>query len=151
MRKALGFTVTVCVTGLSLLAACACAADAGQPPKPELDKPVLKDGEILVSGTFVWSGKPKETHDIYAVLKPKAANEWTATYTFKWGKNNMTYLGAMKGDLKNGVLTGEGAPKDKSRTFVFEGTAKNGSVDFKGIETTGGKRVNQATGTFKTR
>ena len=106
-------------------------------------------GEVtFANGTFTWSGKPRQVNALKAVLKPTANNnEWSAVYTFTWDGAAKTYVGVIKGDLKNGAVSGTG--DGDRRNFSFEGTSQNGVITFKAFETTGGKKVPSGSGTMK--
>jgi len=102
-----------------------------------------------MTGTFNWNGIKGKNYDLKAVLKLTGPGQWDAVYTFVWKGKNMTYTGVIKGDLANGEVTGTGNPADKSRTFAFKGTAKDGVIAMSHTETTGGKTVATGTGTMK--
>jgi hypothetical protein len=93
--------------------------------------------EVTLKGTFVWSNKPEETHDLNAKLTPTGQNEWNVTWNFRWGKKSMTYVGVVKGDLHNGKVTGTGNTTEGNvRSFAFEGTAEDGVIKMTHCETT---------------
>ena len=97
--------------------------------------------KVDLKGTFVWSNKPEETHDLIAKLTPTGRKEWKAVWNFKWGNKPMTYIGSVKGDLLDGTVTGTGnTTAGPERTFIFDGTAKDGVIKIKHYETTKGKK-----------
>jgi hypothetical protein len=110
--------------------------------------PAAAGAVVTLTGTFVWTGKPKQVTSLKAVLTPTGPGEWKAVYTFTWG-GAMTFTGALKGDLRDGKVTGTGAPAGAKRTFEFDGTAANGVISFKHFETTGGKRTSTGAGTLQ--
>jgi hypothetical protein len=123
---------------------------ASKPASQAASKPTSNAAAAAtLSGSFVWKGKPRETTTIKAVLTPTAADEWNVVYTFTWNGKSMTYFGRMKGSLTSGDLAGEGAPKDKARTFAFKGTAKDGAVNFNHWETTRNRIDQTGTGAWK--
>jgi arabinogalactan endo-1,4-beta-galactosidase len=104
--------------------------------------------ETVLTGTFVWKGsKPPKPTALKAVLTASGTSEWTAVYSFSWG-GNKTWTGTVKGDLKNGKVSGD-TSGEGGRTFVFDGTAKDGVLTFDCAETTKGAHTHQATGTLK--
>jgi hypothetical protein len=83
------------------------------------------------------------------VLQPAGADQYNATYSFRWSNTDMTYTGVIAGSLKNGDVNGTGMPADKKRTFAFKGAAKGGVLTFTCYETTGGKPAQTGNGTLK--
>jgi hypothetical protein len=92
--------------------------------------------EITLTGGAIWSGKRA---DLKAVLTPTGGKEYSVVYTFTWDGREQVWNGTMKGDVKNGVVTGAGAPPDGKRTFIFQARAVNGVLTGKHYETTSGK------------
>lgn len=105
--------------------------------------------EITLTGSCVWKGsKPtKAPNPLKAVLTPSGPNEWKAVYYFPWGNSNKVWTGTVKGDLKNGAVSGD-TSGENGRTFSFSGSAKDGVLTFDCTETTRGKTEHQATGTL---
>lgn len=99
----------------------------------------VQPGEVTLNGTYTWNGKPRETVALKADLKPTGNGEWRAVYTFMSGTTKKTWTGTVKGDLKNGEVSGTGG--GDGRTFVFTGTSRDGVITFNHFETTGGRRV----------
>jgi len=52
----------------------------------------------------------------------------------------MTFTGTVKGDLHNGFITGTGDAMDGKRHFAFDGSVKDGAIEFDHYEITHGKR-----------
>ncbi len=103
-------------------------------------------GELILTGTFVWTGKPSQVTDLKAVLTPTGPGEWKAVYTFTWGQPK-TYVGVVKGNPLNGQVGGTG--NGDNRTFEWTGTARNGVIPFEHCETTGNRRTPTGTGTMR--
>jgi hypothetical protein len=95
--------------------------------------------EVNLSGAAVWNGNHK-TAVVKAVLTPTGDKTYDAVWTFTWEKSSNTWKGTVKGDLKNGVVTGTGATPDGKRTFIFQARAVNGVITGQHWETTGGKQ-----------
>src|SRR3990170_7294186 len=86
-------------------------------------------GDVTLSGTFVWSNAKDKVTPIKAVFTPNGDKKWTVVYTFNWSKAQ-TWKGTAEGDLANGAVKGDGQePDGKKRTFLFKGTAKDGKID----------------------
>ena len=107
--------------------------------------------EISLTGTFIFTGArtawEEGEHQLKATLISTGTGEWSAVWNFTWGKNQMTFPGVIKGDLHNGTVTGAGTNPTGS-TFVFEGVAKNGTIEFKHFQVTK-KGTNKPTGNGK--
>lgn len=99
-------------------------------------------GEIALEGTFVWNNKPNDTHPLRATLTSTGTNEWKAVWSFQWNNKPMTYVGTVRGDIKNGEVTGTGKTTEgKERSFIFEGTAKDGVTKMQHYEVTNGRKA----------
>jgi hypothetical protein len=103
-------------------------------------------GDATASGWFVWNGKGGQ-NALTATLKATGKNEYSAVYNFKWGKADKVYKGVIKGDLKNGEVTGTG--DGDGRKFGFTGTAKDGVITFKCVENPGPNPRDQGKGEMK--
>lgn len=132
------------LVGTALLAAAAVCFGGTTERKPL--GPKAGDGlsgqggkEIQIKGTFFWEKKKNNVEDIRIVLTPTGADAYDAVYSFKWNKKDMTWKGTIKGNLKNGEVSGDGGTPDGSRTFVFTGKARNGVIACKHSETTKGR------------
>ena len=104
--------------------------------------------ELALRGTFTWSNEGNQKHDLHAKLTPAGTNEWQAVWNFKWKERPMTFTGSVKGNLRNGPITGTGDMGDGKRRFTVEGTAKDGAITFEHYEVTHGKK---STGTGELR
>lgn len=113
-------------------------ATLGAAPLPPLPK------EISVSGTFVRKVEPRKIRDLHGTLTSTGPNEWKAAWTFDWDGKPMSWSGIVKGDLRNGPVTGTGDYAAQKRQLSFEGTAKDGVIKFDHYELTKGRK---ATGT----
>ena len=110
------------------------------------DAPASKDATI--NGTFTWNGKKGAKTDIKVVLTPTAtANEFTAVYTFTWGKDNHSWKGTFKRNPQTGEASGTGT--FGNRTFTFKGKTVNGVLTCQHYETTSGKEVATGDISFK--
>ena len=106
--------------------------------------------EITLTGEFVWSSdKNQKKHDLRIVATPKPDGEYDAVYSFTWKKQKMNWKGTIKGNLKNGDVSGTGVNDDGKRTFEFTGKAADGIIDCKHTETTGKKQKPTGTMTIK--
>ena len=94
---------------------------------------------VNLLGTFVWSNEPIQKHELRAKLTATGTNEWQAVWSFNWKQHPVTFTGTVKGELRNGHVTGTGDTTDGRRQFAFDGTAKDGAIDFVHYETTHGK------------
>lgn len=99
-------------------------------------------------GTFVWSNKPNDTHDLVGRLTPTGPNEWQVVWEFKWSKKPTVFRGKVTGSLQNGAVSGTGDWDEKGRKFTFDGTAKDGVITINHYEVTKGRK---ATGTGELR
>jgi len=105
------------------------------------------ESDVALNGTFVWSNKKGQEHNIKSVFTPAGDKKWTVEFTFNWGKGPQTWKGTAEGDLKTGEVKGEGLHPDGMRKFTFSGAfTKEGALDCTHTEVTGGK--SQATGTM---
>lgn len=95
--------------------------------------------ELTLCGTFTWSNEDSQKHELHAKLTPTGTNEWQAVWDFKWKQRPMSFTGLVKGNLRNGPVTGTGDMADGKRRFSFEGTAKDGTITFEHYEVTRGK------------
>jgi len=132
------------LAGAVLLAASALCFGEAPARKPLGQKPANVHSaqagkEIKIKGTFFWDQKKKDVVDIKIALTPGGAGEYEAVYKFRWGKQDMTWKGTVKGDLKNGEVSGTGGPPDGARTFVFTGKAADGVIACQHSETTQGR------------
>jgi hypothetical protein len=84
----------------------------------------VQPGEMTLVGQFTWTGKPRQTDPLKAVLKPTGDSEWSAVFTFTWDGRPKTYVGTVKGDLRNGEVSGTG--NGDGRKFTFSGKSQNG-------------------------
>ena len=89
---------------------------------------------IALQGTFTWSKEGSQKHELHAKLTPTGTNEWQAIWDFNWKQRPTTFTGTVKGNLRNGAVTGTGETQDGHRHFTFEGTAKDGSITFEHYE-----------------
>ena len=103
---------------------------------------------LTLRGTFTWSNEGNQKHDLHAKLTPSGTNEWKAVWDFKWKERPMTFTGSVKGNLRNGPITGTGDMGDGKRRFSLEGTAKEGAITFEHYEVTHSKK---STGTGELR
>ena len=140
MNKALLLATVFACTVLGLSAATTPAAPGAAVPA---------SADITLAGTFNWSGDKSGDHALKAVLTPSGTNEWTAVFTFTWGKDPHTYSGTIKGNLANGTVTGEGENEGGNRTFKFTGRATNRVLKLTHTETTGGKNTPTGSATLK--
>jgi hypothetical protein len=136
---------TCCGVAVAVLlsAGAVCLGEAAA-RKPLGDKPAgLQSGkaakEVQIKGTFFWDKKKNEVVDIKIALTSTAAGEYDAVYKFRWSKKDLTWKGTVKGDLKNGEVSGTGGPPDGSRSFTFTGKAANGVIACQHAETTQGR------------
>lgn len=137
------------VTGLVIAVSIAVTwAGAAEEQKAATDGGDKK--EITLTGDFVWSSdKNQKKHDLRIVATPKADGEYDAVYSFTWKKQKMNWKGTIKGNLKNGDVSGTGVNDDGQRTFEFTGKATDGIIDCKHTETTGKKQKPTGTMTIK--
>jgi len=103
---------------------------------------------LTLRGTFTWSNEGNQKHDLHAKLTPSGTNEWKAVWDFKWKERPLTFTGSVKGNLRNGLITGTGDMGDGKRRFSLEGTAKEGAITFEHYEVTHSKK---STGTGELR
>jgi len=103
---------------------------------------------LTLRGTFTWSNEGNQKHDLHAKLTPSGTNEWKAVWDFKWKERPLTFTGSVKGNLRNGPITGTGDMGDGKRRFSLEGTAKEGAITFEHYEVTHSKK---STGTGELR
>lgn len=101
-------------------------------------------GEIILNGTFEWTGRKGTTPALKAVITPNGANEWKAVFTFEWDRKPRTYVGTITGNLKNGPV--ECKADGDNRHFGFKGTATNGVLVFDCFETFGANKPQKAQG-----
>ena len=106
--------------------------------------PASKD--VALKGSFVWSSQKNAAHDLKAQLTSTGTNEWSAVWLFDWGGKPTKFTGTVKGNLKNGDVSGTGDTPDKRRHWTFTGQAKNGVITFEHYEEHAGKPHN-STGT----
>jgi hypothetical protein len=104
-------------------------------------------GNVVMTGTFVWNGKARQTNQLKAVLTPTGRGRYKAVYTFTWGGRPKTYVGTVTGNLRRGEVSGTG--DGDRRNFTFTGTARNGVITFKAFEVTGGRTRAQGNGTLR--
>jgi len=120
----------IVVAGWALLAGClgaaARAADAAPP------------GDITLSGAFRRSNEKDQTHELKGVFTPAGQDEWKVVFTCQWKGKDQTFKGSLKGNLKDGEVTGSCAIAGGKRTWSVKGTAKAGVVTCKHYETTKG-------------
>ena len=122
-------TGSVTLAVLTWMGLCLIAAPAAPAPAREMN----------LLGTFVWSNEPIQKHELRAKLTATTTNEWQAVWTFNWKQHPMTFTGTVKGNLRTGPVTGTGDSPDGKRRFTFDGTAKDGVIDFSHYEITRGK------------
>lgn len=101
--------------------------------------------EAKVKGTFEWSNKKGEQHDLEGKLTRTSDKEWKVVWDFKWSNKPVTYEGIVQGDINNGDISGTGDEVKGKRKFSFEGKAKDGVWKFECFEVTQGKKA-QGTG-----
>jgi hypothetical protein len=94
--------------------------------------------EITLTGGAIWNGN-KHRADVKATLTPTGNKQYDVVYNFTWEGSHQTWKGTMKGELKNGVVSGTGATPDGKRTFIFQARATSGVLSGKHYETTSGK------------
>ena len=94
---------------------------------------------VSLRGVFIWSNEGGQKHQLDAKLSPIGTNEWQAVWNFDWKQRPVTFTGAVKGSLQNGLVTGTGDSTDGRRHFTFTGTAKDGVITFEHYEVTHGK------------
>lgn len=113
--------------------------------------PVLMAGNdsVVLNGSFYRGNNTKDTHALQATLTPDGPGQWKVAYDFTWGNKPHQYTGTIKGDLKNGAVTGTGVNEGGKRTWEIEGTSKDGVITFDHWETTGGKRARSGGATLK--
>ncbi|MCZ7646080.1 MAG: hypothetical protein M5U26_12465 [Planctomycetota bacterium] len=97
------------------------------------------DGDVTCKGTFSWSNEKNQKHDIKGVFTPNGDKKWNVVWTFTWKGGAQTWKGTAEGDLTNGEVKGEGLHPNGKRTFSFVGAAKDGNMEIKHTETTGGR------------
>ena len=95
-------------------------------------------GDVTLSGTFVWSNAKDKVTPIKAVFTPNGDKKWTVVYTFNWS-GAQSWKGTAEGDLSSGEVKGDATHSNGKRKFTFSGTAKNGQIDCTHNETTSGK------------
>jgi hypothetical protein len=99
------------------------------------------DNSVVLTGSFYRGNDTKATHPLKATLTPDGADQWKVVYDFTWGNKPHQYTGTIKGNLKNGAISGSGANEGGKRTWEIQGTAKDGEITFDHWETSGGKRA----------
>lgn len=100
---------------------------------------IAADGDVTVTGSFVWSAQKDKTHDIMGVFTPVGENKWSVVWSFKWDKGVQVWKGTAEGNLQDGELKGEALHPNGKRTFTFTTTAKDGQYSGKHTESTGGR------------
>lgn len=95
--------------------------------------------EVNLRGTFIWSNEPIQKNELRAKLTATGTNEWQAVWNFTWKQHPMIFTGTIKGNIRNGSIVGTGDAPDGKRHFTFDGTAKDGTIDFVHYEITHGK------------
>jgi hypothetical protein len=150
LRAADGSMVRIGLDQLSEADRAAARAAGGGAAAPVAVRPA-PSGPVAVEGTFEWNGKRGQQHELEGTLTPAGPGEWTVVWKFRWGGRAETYEGVVRGDLRNGKVSGTGDDAGRKRAFRFEGTAKDGAWAFDHFETTGGKSAPTGAGTARIR
>lgn len=111
------------------------------------DSTPMPAGDVTLNGTFTTSYKRGQDIPLKVVLKPTGPGEWSAVYNFAWNGAPKTYTGTVKGDLKNGDVSGTGSGDNKK--FVWEGKSQNGVVTFNHFELAGDRRSPTGSATMR--
>jgi hypothetical protein len=84
--------------------------------------------DVTWTGSFVWSKRNKDTHQIKAVFTPDGENKWKVSFHFEFRDKDHVYSGTAEGSLAAGELKGEIFSDDKNkRKFTFKGDVKEGA------------------------
>jgi len=82
-------------------------------------------GEQALTGSYVWDDGDAEGK-LRAVFTPTGDATWNVSFYFTFQGQPHTYTGTAEGSLTDGDLEGKVLTENKRRTFVFEGSFKDG-------------------------
>ena len=82
---------------------------------------------VTMNGKYVWNSRPDDSGELKAVFTQTETGRWTVAFHFHFRGSDHVYEGTAEGNPKDGELKGTVKNEEKSRTFYFEGTSKNGS------------------------
>ncbi len=89
--------------------------------------------ETTLVGEYQWNRGP--TGDLKAVFTPTGEGTWDVSFYFDFRDKPHTYSGTAEGSM-DGALSGEVQNENKKRTFIFEGSFKDGVFEGNHEETT---------------
>ena len=117
------------------------AQAASEPVERVAPRPVERT--VTFKGYFTEGGN-RHQHDLRGVFNRTGRDKWDAAFHFVWGNQKHVYRGTMTGNLRSGAV--EGQARSGGRTWIIAGTARDGALNCKHYETTGGNR--RSTGDF---
>ncbi len=106
--------------------------------------------KVVMVGSYTWNKREKEGWTLRTVFTSDDGENWTVKWDSGFNKKNYPYTGTATGDPLKGTVSGNADPVKGKRTFIFEGTMKNGVMEGKHWETTPkrGKAQKTFSGTF---
>ena len=107
------------------------------------------DGDITLNGSFVRGGNSANKKTLKATLTSNGEGVYKVTWVADWNGKPNSFVGELKGDLKNGDITGTATDKSGKRTWRVAGKAAAGVLTFDHFETTKGHDSKTGTGTLQ--
>ena len=105
------------------------------------------DGKRTLKGSYNWNDS--KSGELTADFFPTdEADTWKVEFRFDFHGPHL-YTGTAKGKLDEGKLSGEVVSDQRRRTFVFQGSFKDGKFSGTHNETTGGREQSTGTMTLK--
>ena len=87
---------------------------------------------IKLTGSYRWNENKPVAMEAYLTPVTGVASSWTVKFQYMVGKELRIWDGNLKGDLKNGEVTGMGT--NGKRSFDIKGKAVNGVINFNHAE-----------------
>ena len=105
------------------------------------------DDKRILKGSYNWNDS--KSGDLTAYFFPmEEAETWKVEFRFDFHGPHL-YTGTAKGKLDEGELSGEVVSDQRRRTFVFQGSFKDGKFSGTHSETTKGRESSTGTMTLK--
>ncbi len=84
-------------------------------------------GSVTLHGSYIWKGDPRDPGELRAVFTPQEEGRWRVAFHFRFDGRKHVYRGSAQGSLENGRLSGTVKNERGNRTFLFDGTARDGN------------------------